>query len=116
VGGVTNAGDDDEGADRGDDDWAKDGWVDGSTVDGSPVDGSTVGGPAVENRAGGRLRIGPGEAGGRNGTSIVSVLPSDNSFEPAVIAAKVGTDANPTRSATMSTYRRVGPENPLSAR
>ncbi|GIE96333.1 hypothetical protein Ari01nite_37980 [Paractinoplanes rishiriensis] len=59
---------------------------------------------------------GPGEAGGKNGTSIVSVMPSANSFEPAVIAANVGTDAKPTRSATISTYRRVGPEKPESAR
>jgi hypothetical protein len=47
--------------------------------------------------------MGPGEAGGRNGTSSVWAVPSDSSFEPAVIAAKVGTDAKPTRSATMST-------------
>jgi hypothetical protein len=47
--------------------------------------------------------MGPGDAGGRNGTSSVWVVPSDSSFEPAVIAASVGTDAKPTRSATMST-------------
>ena len=29
-----------------------------------------------------------------------------------VIAAIVGSDANPTNSATISTYRRVGPESP----
>jgi hypothetical protein len=61
-------------------------------------------------------RIGPGDAGGRNGTSMVSVVPSASSFEPAVMAARVGTDAKPTKSATMSTYRRVGPEKPVSAR
>jgi hypothetical protein len=48
--------------------------------------------------------------------SIVSVVLSDSSFEPAVMAASVGTEARPTSSATMSTYRRVGPENPASAR
>jgi hypothetical protein len=46
----------------------------------------------------------------------VSVLPSASSFDPAVIAARVGTDASPTRSATISTYLRVGPEKPVSAR
>jgi hypothetical protein len=61
-------------------------------------------------------RTGPGEAGGRKGMSIVSVVPSASSFEPAVMAAKVGTDARPTRRATISTYRRVGPEKPESAR
>lgn len=60
--------------------------------------------------------IGPGETGGIIGTSIVSVRPPAISFDPAVSAASVGTDANPTRSATMSTYRRVGPENAESAR
>ncbi|WP_433299733.1 hypothetical protein ACQP2F_00620 [Actinoplanes sp. CA-030573] len=60
--------------------------------------------------------IGPGDAGGRNGMSMVSVVPPASSFDPAVIAASVGTDASPTRSATMSTYRRVGPEKPESAR
>jgi hypothetical protein len=48
--------------------------------------------------------------------SIVSVFPSANSFDPAVIAASVGSDARPTSNATISTYRRVGPENPVSAR
>ena len=59
---------------------------------------------------------GPGEAGGRSGISIVSEAPSASSFEPAVIAASVGTEANATNMATMSTYRRVGPEKPESAR
>jgi hypothetical protein len=40
------------------------------------------------------------------------VDPSSSSFEPAVIAARVGSEASPTSSATISTYRRVGPENP----
>jgi hypothetical protein len=71
-------------------------------------------GPALES--GDAPWIGPGEAGGRNGMSIVSVFPSASSFDPAVIAASVGTEASPTSSATMSTYRRVGPENPVSAR
>lgn len=48
--------------------------------------------------------------------SIVSVRPSASSFDPAVIAASVGTDASPTRSATIITYLRVEPENPVSAR
>jgi hypothetical protein len=75
-----------------------------------------TGGPPPVTSPGWRLAIGPGEAGGRNGTSRVWVVPSESSCEPAVIAANVGTDAKPTRSATISTYRRVGPENPLSAR
>lgn len=41
---------------------------------------------------------------------------SESEWDPAVIAARVGREARPTRSATMSTYRRVGPEKPLSAR
>jgi hypothetical protein len=60
--------------------------------------------------------IGPGEAGGRKGISIVSVPPSASSLDPAVIAASVGMEARPTSNATMSTYRRVGPEKPESAR
>ena len=59
---------------------------------------------------------GPGDTGGISGTSIVSVRSPAISFDPAVSAASVGTDANPTRSATMSTYRRVGPENPEADR
>ncbi|MEU4243852.1 hypothetical protein [Actinoplanes sp. NPDC026619] len=46
---------------------------------------------------------GPGEAGGSTGMSIVSVFPSASSFDPAVIAASVGTDASPTSMATMRT-------------
>jgi hypothetical protein len=95
----------------------------GMAPEGEPAEGDSV--PAGLEDAGGRpsatspgwrLAIGPGEAGGRNGTSSVWVVPSESSCEPAVIAANVGTDAKPTRSATISTYRRVGPENPLSAR
>lgn len=78
--------------------------------------GSPSAGPAPVRSPGRRLPIGPGEAGGRKGTSSVWVVPSESSLDPAVIAAKVGTEASPTRSATISTYRRVGPENPLSAR
>nr|WP_221380865.1 hypothetical protein [Actinoplanes polyasparticus] len=48
--------------------------------------------------------------------SIVSVRPPDISREPAVIAARVGIEASPTSIATISTYRRVGPLNPVSAR
>ncbi|MFD0519106.1 hypothetical protein [Paractinoplanes durhamensis] len=58
---------------------------------------------------------GPGRAGGSTGTSRVSVLPSASSLVPAVIAARVGTEASPTSRATNSTYRRVGPEKPESA-
>jgi len=64
---------------------------------------------------GGAGKIGitaPPEGGGRNGTSIAPVEPPFNSFDPAVIAASVGSDASPTNSATIETYRRVGPENP----
>jgi hypothetical protein len=90
--------------------------TDGEVTDGEVTDGDAgkegVGADAV-GRGG---RIGPGDTGGMSGTSIVSVRPSASSFDPAVSAASVGTDANPTRSATMSTYRRVGPENPVSAR
>jgi hypothetical protein len=67
---------------------------------GEPGPGDPASGSATP--AGG-LPIGPGEAGGRNGTSKVWEAPSESSFDPAVIAANVGTDANPTRSATMST-------------
>jgi hypothetical protein len=97
--------------------------TEGKAAEGEPVKGDSV--PAELEDAGGRpsatspgwrLAIGPGEAGGRNGTSSVWVVPSESSCEPAVIAANVGTDAKPTRSATISTYRRVGPEKPLSAR
>jgi hypothetical protein len=110
----------------------EDGRVDGGRTDDGRADGSADGpvdgGTAVDRagdgpidpdpgtRSGGRARTGPGDAGGRNGTSNVLVVRSESSREPAVIAARVGTEASPTRSATMSTYRRVGPENPLSAR
>jgi hypothetical protein len=69
-----------------------------------PLVGEPAPGEAASGRSAGlRLPIGPGDAGGRNGTSRVWVVPSESSFEPAVIAANVGTDAKPTRSATMST-------------
>ena len=48
--------------------------------------------------------------------SNVSDFPPASSFLPAVIAAAVGTDASSTSSTTISTYRRVGPEKPESAR
>jgi hypothetical protein len=81
----------------------------GGNPDGGSACGEADGDPTP-------VRIGPGETGGKTGMSIVSVLPSASSFVPAVIAAKVGTDAIPTSSATISTYRRVGPEKPASAR
>lgn len=60
---------------------------------------------------------GPVAGGGRNGTSIA---PGRSwpviSREPAVITARVGREASPTSSATISTYRRVGPEKPRSSR
>jgi hypothetical protein len=59
---------------------------------------------------------GPGDAGGKTGISNVSDFPPASSFDPAVIAAAVGTDASNTSNATISTYRRVGPEKPESAR
>lgn len=46
---------------------------------------------------------GPDEAGGRNGASNAPVEPSSSSFVPAVIAASVGSDANPTSIATIRT-------------
>jgi hypothetical protein len=52
------------------------------------------------------------DGGGRNGTFMAPVVPSLSSFEPAVIAARVGNDASPTSIATIRTYRRVGPEKP----
>jgi len=52
------------------------------------------------------------DGNGRNGTSIAPFVPSFNSFEPAVIAASVGSEASPTSNATIKTYRRVGPEKP----
>lgn len=85
---------------------SSDGETDGATGEYGLSDGAD---PAPD-------RIGPDEIGGRNGMSIVSVRPSASSFVPAVIAASVGTDASPTRSATIITYRRVGPEKPVSAR
>jgi hypothetical protein len=52
----------------------------------------------------GSTRIGPVEAGGMNGTSIAPDRPlSSSSREPAVMAARVGSDANPTNKATIST-------------
>jgi hypothetical protein len=56
--------------------------------------------------------IGSDDGGGRNGASMAPVVPSSSSFEPAVIAASVGSDARPTSIATINTYRRVGPEKP----
>jgi hypothetical protein len=46
---------------------------------------------------------GPVEAGGMNGTSIAPGRSSSSSREPAVIAARVGSEASPTSRATMST-------------
>jgi hypothetical protein len=89
-----------------DGDGSSDGETDGATGDCGLSDGAD---PAPD-------RIGPDDIGGRNGMSIVSVRPSASSFDPAVIAANVGTDASPTRSTTIITYRRVGPEKPVSAR
>nr|GID85498.1 hypothetical protein Ade03nite_44220 [Actinoplanes derwentensis] len=60
---------------------------------------------------------GPVAGGGRNGTSIAPVRSCPViSRDPAVITASVGREARPTRSATISTYRRVGPEKPRSSR
>jgi hypothetical protein len=75
-------------------------------LDGSPACPRTASGPDGEGNTG------PDDGGGRNGTSIAPFMPSFNSFVPAVIAASVGSDARPTRSATINTYRRVGPANP----
>ena len=55
---------------------------------------------------------GPDDGGGRKGTSIAPDVPLSSWFVPAMTAARVGTDAKLTSSTTMSTYRRVGPENP----
>jgi hypothetical protein len=55
---------------------------------------------------------GPAESGGSSGTSIAPTVPSSSEFDPAVIAASVGTDAKATSSATISTYRRVGARKP----
>jgi hypothetical protein len=55
---------------------------------------------------------GPADTGGSSGTSIAPDLPLSISSVPAVIAASVGSDARPTSMATISTYRRVGPEKP----
>jgi hypothetical protein len=55
---------------------------------------------------------GPYDGAGRNGASMAPVVSRSSSLVPAVIAASVGSDASPTSNATMSTYRRVGPENP----
>ncbi|NMO57616.1 hypothetical protein HH310_41430 [Actinoplanes sp. TBRC 11911] len=89
---------------------AGDGSSDGARHDVTGEDGLSDGADPAPDR------IGPDDIGGRNGMSIVSVRPSASSFDPAVIAASVGTDASPTRSATIITYRRVGPEKPVSAR
>jgi hypothetical protein len=52
----------------------------------------------------GLTRIGPVDAGGMNGTSIAPDRPSSSSSrEPAVMAASVGSEASPTRRATIST-------------
>jgi len=56
---------------------------------------------------------GPAEGGGNSGASIAPIGPGSSSeFEPAVIAASVGTDARPTSNATRTTYRRVGARKP----
>ncbi|MBB2944887.1 hypothetical protein FB565_004620 [Actinoplanes lutulentus] len=57
--------------------------------------------------------IGPLDGGGRNGTSMAPGRSRPEiSFEPVVSTASVGTEASPTRNATMITYRRVVPEKP----
>ena len=55
---------------------------------------------------------GPADTGGNSGASIAPTVPSCSEFDPAVIAANVGTDAKATSSATSSTYRRVGARKP----
>lgn len=62
-------------------------------------------------------RTGPVEGGGRNGTSMAPGRSSPViSLDPVVRTARVGTEARPTSMATVSTYRRVGPEKPRSSR
>ncbi|RSM58541.1 hypothetical protein DMB66_28900 [Actinoplanes sp. ATCC 53533] len=57
----------------------------------------------VEADGAGRTRTGPVDAGGMNGTSMAPGRPSSSSLEPAVMAARVGSEASPTSMATMST-------------
>jgi hypothetical protein len=78
----------------------------------SSVVGAPAGGEADGDGDGESGVLGSDDGGGRNGTSIAPVVPSSSSFEPAVIAARVGSDASPTSIATIRTYRRVGPEKP----
>ena len=66
----------------------------------TPGDG---GGEPALVEAVGVTRTGPLDTGGMNGASMDPVRPSSNSFDPAVIAARVGNDASPTSITTMST-------------
>ncbi|WP_344934712.1 hypothetical protein [Actinoplanes nipponensis] len=59
--------------------------------------------PAPLEAVGSGTPTGPVEAGGRNGASIAPGRPSSSSPVPAVMAARVGSDASPTSRATMST-------------
>jgi hypothetical protein len=68
-----------------------------------PCTGPEPLGEPVPADAVGAGRTGPVDAGGMNGTSIAPVRSSSSSREPAVIAARVGSDASPTSIATMST-------------
>jgi hypothetical protein len=67
--------------------------------------GTVASGPGepVPAEADGPTWTGPVDAGGRNGTSIAPVRSSSSSREPAVMAARVGSEASPTSMATMST-------------
>jgi hypothetical protein len=66
---------------------------------------SGLGEPVPDEAVGeGPTWTGPVEAGGMNGTSIAPVRPSSSSsWEPAVMAAKVGSEASPTSRATINT-------------
>lgn len=72
------------------------GTVDPGTGPGDEDDGRPVG-------DGDPGTTGPADGNGMNGTSIAPLVPSLSSWEPAVTAARVGSDASPTRRATIST-------------
>jgi hypothetical protein len=86
-------------------------WIGSAAPGGTPTGDDAL--PADEPPLGtGGRTTGAVDVGGRKGTSIASSRPLSMVAVPAVIAARVGSDANATSSATTRTYLRVGPVKP----
>jgi hypothetical protein len=79
---------------------------------GPAAEGSGSGRREGEGERAGCTTTGPVDTGGMKGTSSAPAGPLSMVAVPAVMTARVGSEASATSSATIITYRRVGPENP----